>query len=321
MHTNQQAAGYLEQMKTDISIIIPVYDEQKNVELIYWQLKNVLNTLPLKSEIIFVDDGSKDATAQKIQSIIQNDKKTRLIQLRRNFGKSDALSAGFKEAKGNIIITMDGDLQDDPQEIPRFIEKIQQGYDLVSGWKFHRKDPITKTIPSKIFNKMARLITSVRIHDMNCGYKAYTQELAKTIKVYGELHRYIPALAQWNGFKVGEIKVTHHPRKHGKSKYGTSRIIKGLLDLITITYLTTYLKRPLHLFGTAGIIGISIGTLIGLILAYLNLAHNIIIVRPALFLAVLLILIGLQLFSTGLIAEMITHTRPEQTESKILIKR
>lgn len=302
---------------TDISIVIPVYNEQKNVDLLYWQLKRVLYTLPLKSEIIFVDDGSKDQTAQKIQLITLKDSKVKLLQLRKNFGKSDALSAGFNEAEGNIIITMDGDLQDDPQEIPRFIEKMNQGYDLVSGWKYHRKDPLTKTLPSKIFNKMARMITGIRIHDMNCGYKAYTRELAKTVKVYGELHRYIPALAQWGGFRVGEIKVTHHPRKYGKSKYGVSRIIKGLLDLITIKYITTYLKRPLHFFGTVGIIGISAGAVMGLALAYLNLVYNTVILRPALFLAILLILMGLQLFSTGLIAEMITHTRSDQTESKI----
>ena len=168
---------------TDISIVIPVYNEQKNVDLLYWQLKQVLYTLPLTSEIIFVDDGSKDETAQKIQLIALKDSKVKLLQLRKNFGKSDALSAGFKEANGLIILTMDGDLQDDPQEIPRFIEKINQGYGLVSGWKYHRKDPLTKTLPSKIFNKMARMITGIRIHDMNCGYKAYTRELAKTVKV------------------------------------------------------------------------------------------------------------------------------------------
>lgn len=292
-------------MQTDISIVIPVFNEEKNIEPLYAALKSALYSLPFKNEIIFVDDGSKDATAEKAEILSLKDQSVRLVQLRKNFGKADALSAGFQEAKGKIIITMDGDLQDDPQEIPRFVQKINEGYDLVSGWKFRRHDPLSKTLPSKIFNKLARMLTGIRIHDMNCGYKAYTRELAKSVRVYGELHRYIPVLAHWNGYKVGEIKVLHHARKHGKSKYGVSRIIKGLIDLITVTYLTTYMEKPLHLFGLMGGALFLSGLASGLYLTYLWSINVIIWNRPLLMLTVLLMVLGVQFFFTGFIGEMI----------------
>jgi|SRR3989344_263627 len=301
-------------MQPDLSIVIPVLNEEKNIYQLYLQLKTVLKTFPLTSEIIFVDDGSKDNTANIAARISLTDKTARLIELRAHFGKSDALSAGFREAQGKVIITIDGDLQDDPQEIPRFVDKINQGFDLVSGWKYERKDSLSKTLPSKLFNSLVRIITGIRIHDTNCGYKAYTRELAKNIKVYGELHRYIPVLAHWKGYKIGEIKVDHHPRKHGKSKYGFSRMLKGFIDLITVAYLTTYMEKPLHLFGLAGGILFAGGFASGIYLTYLWLIDVIIWNRPLLMLSVLLLVLGVQFFFTGLLAEMIVSFNKKNDE-------
>lgn len=308
-------------MKTlDLSIIIPVFNEEKNIQPLYDQLKNVLTRLKLTHEILFVNDGSKDKTAEITHTIIHHDPTVKLITLRKHFGKADALATGFAKARGTTIITMDGDLQDDPCEIPRFIHKLHQGYDVVSGWKYHRKDPLTKTIPSLFFNKLTRVFTGIRIHDFNCGFKAYTTEAAKNITLYGELHRYIPALCHWNGFKVGEIKVIHHPRKYGTSKYGITRMFTGLIDLLTIKYLTTYLERPLHLFASAGALLFTFGFIAGLYLTYLWFINITIWNRPLLSLAVLLMVLGVQFLFTGLIGEMIInlHRKNEQSiERKI----
>jgi len=306
----------IEQMQ-NISIIIPVYNEQKNIIPLYQQLKQTLSLLPHSHEIIFIDDGSKDNTAQTIQTLTLKNPTIKLIQLRKHFGKADALSAGFRHARGDIIITMDGDLQDDPQEIPRFLDKINQGYDLVSGWKYHRKDPITKTIPSLIFNALIRVVTGIKIHDSNCGYKAYTKETAKTLSIYGELHRYIPSIAQHKGFKITEIKVIHHPRKHGKSKYGITRVFKGFIDLLTITYLNLYMEKPLHLFGLAGGILFSLGFSAGLYLTYLWYIDIAIWNRPLPLLSVLLMVVGIQFLFTGFIGEMIVNfNRNKETEEQ-----
>jgi len=302
-------------MPPAISIVIPVLNEEKNIQQLHLALRRVLITLPFTNETLFVDDGSRDNTANIISRIALTDRTVRLIRLRTHFGKADALAAGFREANGKIVITMDGDLQDDPQEIPRFIEKINQGYDLVCGWKYHRKDPISKTLPSKLFNKLVRIITGVRVHDSNCGYKAYTNELAKSLKIYGELHRYIPVLAHWKGYKVCEIKVTHHPRKHGKSKYGFSRMLKGFIDLITVSYLTTYLETPLQLFGLVGGALFSVGFIIGLYLTYLWSIDVIIWNRPLPLFSTLLIITGVQLFFTGLIGEMIVRFNSDKEGS------
>ncbi|MBI4141500.1 glycosyltransferase [Candidatus Woesearchaeota archaeon] len=306
----------------DLSMIIPVYNEEKSIRPLYAQLRNVLYTLPHTSEIIFVDDGSKDDTAEFVQALNLRDKKVKLVQLRKRFGKATALTAGFREAQGKIIITMDGDLQDDPSEIPRFIDKIHQGYDLVSGWKYHRKDPLSKTVPSIIFNSLARAITGVRIHDFNCGYKAYTQQTARTLNIYGEMHRYIPAIAHRNGFKIGEIKVMHHPRKHGKSKYGTMRVFKGFIDLLTVAYLSTYMEKPLHLFGMVGGLIFSTGFAAGLYLTYLWWIEVTIWNRPLPIFATLLMIVGIQFIFTGFIGEMIVSlTRDKNKEVENKIKR
>lgn len=304
-----------------LSIVIPVFNEEENITLLHAQIRTILNTITTKSEILFVDDGSKDNTANIIQTLAEKDKTIKLVQLRKHYGKADALSAGFSQAKGDIIITMDGDLQDDAKEIPRFIEKIEQGYDLVSGWKYKRKDPLSKTVPSKIFNWLVRKLTGVKVHDSNCGYKAYRKEVVQNIKVYGEMHRYIPVIAHWKGFKVGEIKVIHHKRKHGKSKYGLSRMAKGLMDLITIKYLTTYVERPLHLFGAAGGILFIAGFISGLYLTYLWFLDIIIWNRPLLMLSVLLTVLGVQFFFTGFIGEMIvSFNKKHDEEIKTKIK-
>jgi len=293
-----------------ISIIIPTYNEEKNIPLLYKSLNSVLGKY--NYEIIFVDDGSIDNTFNIIEDISQKDKKVKVISFQRNYGKSAALSAGFDNSKGDIIITLDADLQDDPKEIPRFVEKIKNGYDLVVGWKFKRKDPLTKIIPSKFFNFLTSVLTKVKIHDINCGFKAYRKGVVKNINVYGELHRYIPILAFWKGYKIGEIKIEHHPRKYGKSKYGTSRLFKGFIDLITVKFLTTYGRKPLHLFGLIGFLCFFFGIISGLYLTVVWFIEKGIGDRPLLMLAVLLVVLGVQFISLGLLGEMVIHDRKKK---------
>ena len=292
--------------KPELSIIIPVHNEEENVIELYERLCITLLSLEKTYEIIFVDDGSTDDTFQKIRSI--KDCRVRILRFQRNYGKAAALSCGFKKSKGDIVITMDGDLQDDPKEIPRFLEKLQE-YDMVSGWKNNRQDPISKTLPSKLFNKMTRFITGVKINDFNCGYKGYRREVVKNISLYGEFHRYIPALVHWKGYSVGEIKVEHKPRIHGKSKYGIERLVKGFFDLITVTFLMLYKKKPLHMFGGIGFVLGFFGILISMYLAVLWLTGTRIGDRPLLMLGILLTVIGAQFVSLGLIGELITNSR------------
>ena len=290
----------------EISIVIPVYSEEENLKELHTKLTNVLPTFTENYEILFVDDGSTDNTFGILKWISNEDKRVKVIRFRRNFGKSIAFNTAFRYAKGDIIITMDGDLQDDPEEIPKFIEKIEDGYDLVVGWKEPRKDPFTKKILSKIFNGLTGMLTGVDIHDFNCGYKAFKSRTLENIYLYGEMHRYIPVLIAWQGFRMAEIKVKHHPRKYGKSKYGASRIIKGFLDLITVKFLTDYSTRPLHIFGICGILSLLAGFFIGLYLAVLKYWKEVGIGdRPLLLLSVLLIILGLQFISIGLLGEMI----------------
>ena len=289
-----------------LSIIIPAYNEEDNILPLY---KEILKNIPKKYsyEIIFIDDGSTDSTLKNIKAI--KDKNIKSISFRKNFGKAEGLNTGFKEATGDIIITMDADLQDNPKEIPNFIKKINEGYDLVSGWKYNRLDPLGKRVPSKLFNKLTRILTRVNLHDFNCGFKAYKKEVAKSLNLYGEMHRYIPAMASWQGFKVGEIKVDHRERVHGVSKYGWERLIKGLLDLCTITFLGSYQRSPLHLFGTIGLAATAEGILIGTYLTIKWFEGYPLSNRPLLLLAVLLIVLGIQILSLGLIAEMINYNK------------
>jgi glycosyltransferase involved in cell wall biosynthesis len=308
--------------------VIPVYTEEKNVEELHEKLIKVLSSLKKKYEIIFVDDGSTDNTFENLLRIHEKDEHVKVIKFRKNFGKATALSVGFNHANGDIVITMDGDLQDDPEEIPNFINKINEDYDLVVGWKFQRKDPITKTLPSKIFNTLTMHLTKVKIHDFNCGFKAYRKEVTENIEIYGELHRYIPALAYWKGYRIAEIKVKHHARKHGKSKYGGSRLVKGFLDLLTVKFLISFTKKPLHLFGTIGLLFLSFGFVIDL---YLMILHILFLFggpveweirdRPLLLLGILLIVSGIQFISFGLIGEMIASKNQKEDEETIIKKK
>jgi glycosyltransferase involved in cell wall biosynthesis len=291
-----------------ISIVIPLFNEVESLPELYQQIIDVVKENKYRYEIIFVDDGSDDGSLDVIKKIKRGDRNVKFISFRRNYGKSAALAVGFEHASGDVIITMDADLQDDPREIPNLLKKLDEGFDLVSGWKKKRYDPITKTIPSRIFNFVVSTLTGIKIHDFNCGLKAYRKEVTQDIKVYGELHRYLPVLAHWAGYKIGEIVVQHHPRKYGKTKFGIGRFIKGFLDLLTVMFTTRYFKRPLHLFGSIGIFIFVIGFGITFYLSLLKLIENITLSnRPLFILGVMLTIVGIQFISIGLLGEMITR--------------
>jgi len=291
----------------EISVVVPLYNEQDNLEPLLERIRETLSRLDRSYEVIFVDDGSTDESFQVIRRLHDRHDVVRAVRFRKNHGKSAALAIGFQEARGEVIITMDADLQDDPEEIPNLLGKLQEGYDLVSGWKHKRHDPITKTLPSKLFNRVTCLISGIRIHDINCGLKAYRREVTESIQVYGELHRYLPVLAHWKGFRIAEIKVRHHPRLHGRSKFGAGRFVKGFLDLLTVTFLTQFTRRPMHLFGVLGLVLFLIGLIINLYLTWLWIHGIGIGHRPLLFLGILLVMVGVQFLLMGLIGEMITH--------------
>lgn len=308
----------LQRHYVDISVVVPLYNEEQSLVELSIELKKVLQRMNKSYEIIFVDDGSKDHSYKILKEMHQLNRRIKAIRFRRNFGKSAALSAGFQSANGDVIITMDADLQDDPNEIPTLIEKINQGYDLISGWKKKRYDPITKTIPSRFFNFVTSKLTGIKLHDFNCGLKAYRREVTKELQIYGELHRYIPVLAHWAGFQVGEIVVQHRPRKYGKSKFGLGRFWKGFLDLLTILFTTRYIRRPLHLFGVWGIVSFLVGFGIDVYLSIEWLqGHTSLSNRPLFFLGILLIIVGIQFISIGLLGELITKTQSPTSEYKI----
>jgi glycosyltransferase involved in cell wall biosynthesis len=290
------------------SIVVPVYDEEQSLPILYEQLTAQLQQLGQPYEIIFVDDGSRDGSWNVIQKLHHQDRAVKAIRFRRNFGKTPALMAGFQHCRGEVIFTLDADLQDDPAELPAFLAKLDEGYDLVSGWKFPRHDPLSKTLPSKVFNKTVAWTTGIYLHDMNCGFKAYRREVIEELRLYGELHRFIPVLAAGRGFKVTEMKVHHHPRKYGTSKFGARRFARGFLDLLTVLFLTTYLRTPLRLFGTLGFLCLISGFLIDLYLVVLKFVANDPISRhPLLFLGIVLMIFGLIMILTGLQSEMIRH--------------
>jgi glycosyltransferase involved in cell wall biosynthesis len=294
----------------NLGFVIPVYNEEATINDLHAQICGTLDDLGISQfDICFVDDGSTDNSWKVIREICESDPThTSGLRFRRNFGKADALQAGFDVVKGDIIFTLDADLQDDPKEIPAFLKKLDDGYDMVSGWKKVRHDPVDKTLPSRIFNALARRASGVQLHDFNCGFKAYRRVVTENIQLFGELHRFVPILADAEGFTVGEIPVEHHPRRHGVSKYGSKRYLKGLLDLMTVIVISRYLKRPAHIFGGAGIfIGIT-GFSILLYMSLNKLLNSVDIGgRPLFFLGILLLLLGAQLLSLGLIAEMITR--------------
>ena len=296
----------------DLSIIVPLYNEEDSLIELTDQIFDVLKKQDLSFEICFVDDGSTDDSLNRIKQLKSDYKNIKILSFRKNYGKSAALSEGFKMATGDIIITIDADLQDDPAEIPNLIHQIHDGYDLVSGWKKKRQDPISKTLPSKLFNFITARLTGIQIHDFNCGLKAYRKEVIKEIPIYGSLHRYLPVLAHWKGFAIGEIIVHHQARKYGITKYNWHRFFDGFFDLFTVLFLTRYRQKPLHLFGFLGMISLLAGTLISLYLTVLWFQGYGIGNRPLFFLGILLIIVGMQSFSIGLIGEMITNLKDEE---------
>ena len=301
----------------DLSVIVPVLDEEGSVGELAARVAGVLDRTGRSFEIVFVDDGSRDGTAERIREARERDPRVKLVRLRRNFGKAAALSAGFDHSAGRLVVTMDGDLQDDPEEIPRFLAMLdEQGLDLVSGWKRRRRDPASKRLPSRLFNWVTRKLAGVELHDFNCGFKVYRREVLGEIAIYGELHRYIPVLASRRGFAIGELEVNHHPRRHGSSKYGWDRFYKGLLDLITVLFITRYTRRPLHLFGGFGLLFLAMGIAINGYLAWAwTFRNEDLSNRPLLLLGVLLMLLGFQVLTTGLLGEMITYKNFRRRDS------
>lgn len=289
--------------------MIPLYNEEESLRELYEKIRTALTRIN-RYDIIFVDDGSTDGSFRILQDFRQRDRRVKIIRFRRNFGKSAALSAGFAQAEGQFVVTMDADLQDDPNEITGLLNELKKGTDLVSGWKKKRRDPLSKTIPSKFFNFVTSVMTGIPLHDFNCGLKGYRKDVVKEVKIYGELHRYIPVLAHWLGFKVGEVPVQHHPRKYGKTKFGIGRFWKGFLDLVTVLFTTRYLQRPLHLFGFWGIVFFLAGVGIDGYLIYLKFTEGMVLSNRPLFTGgILLIIVGVQFVSIGLIGEIISKTR------------
>jgi len=288
-----------------ISIVVPFLDEEGSLEALHAKLTEVMRSIGKSYDIILVDDGSRDRSPAIADALSERDPHVGVVHFRRNFGKAAALDAGFKRARGRVVFTMDADLQDDPTEIPNFLAKLDEGYDLVSGWKQKRRDPLGKTLPSKVFNLVVAQTSGLKLKDFNCGFKAYRAEAVRDLVLYGELHRYVPVLVHFRGFRVAQIPVMHHPRTTGVSKYGVERMLRGFFDLLTILLMTRYRARPLHLFGGVGLLlaAIGLGCLVYLTIIWLQ--GRGIGTRPLLTLGVLLVLVGIQLVSTGLLGEMI----------------
>jgi glycosyltransferase involved in cell wall biosynthesis len=295
-----------------ISVVVPVHDEERSVALLYDELRSALQPLDTPWEAIFVDDGSTDGTFGALTRLHDAETNVRVVRLRRNFGKAAALVAGFDQASGETVVTIDGDLQDDPSEIPRLLAKLDEGFDLVTGWKTRRRDPISRRILSRVFNRVTSAFSGVRLHDMNCGLKAYRAEVVHGLRLYGELHRFIPVLAHYRGFRIAELPVNHRAREHGRSRYGVERYLRGFLDLLTVSFIGRYRHRPLHLFGGFGLLLGLGGSAILVYLTVLKTLGHAIGQRPLLMLGVLLVVIGMQFFSLGLISEMITSHHEER---------
>ncbi len=300
-----------------ISVIVPLYNERESLPELYRELVEALARITDRSEIIFVDDGSRDGSFEALREIQGQDPRVRIIRFRRNFGKSAALSAGFRLARGDVIVTLDADLQDQPAEIERLLARLDEGCDLVSGWKRKRRDPITKRWPSRLFNFVTSQLTGVPLHDINCGLKAYRREVIEEIKVYGEMHRYIPVLASYRGFAVAEVPVDHRPRRYGHTKYGASRFMGGFFDLLTVIILNRYSSKPLHVFGIFGMALLTAGLAIEAYLTVLWVQGTYIEGRPLFMAGILLLIIGVQMVLFGLLAEMIAYTARREDDYSI----
>ncbi len=291
----------------DMSLVIPVYNEEESIGELYDRLIAAVEPITASFEIIFVDDGSTDSTYPALVALYKQDSRVRVISFRRNYGKTAALVAAFERCRGEVVVTMDGDLQDEPSEIPKLLDQLRD-YDVVSGWKKYRNDPRSKTLPSRVFNKVVSTTTGLHLHDFNCGFKAYRREVTEELVLYSEFHRFIPVLADWRGFRVTEVPVQHNPRKYGVSKFGAGRFLRGMLDFMKVLFIMRYLQRPLHLFGTGGALMFLLGLLFGLYLTIDKVvAGHSIGTRPLLTLTVLLMVMGVQLFSLGLLGEMLRN--------------
>lgn len=302
----------------DLSVIIPVYNEEENVSLLHNELKEALTPLGRSSEIIFINDGSTDGTMDKLRELKRNNDSLKIIDLKKNFGQTPAIMAGFDSASGDILITMDGDLQNDPADIPKLLTKIDEGYDLVTGWRKDRKDHfLLRTLPSVIANFLISKVLKTNIHDYGCTLKAYKKDVTKNMKLYGEMHRFIPAIANWRGAKITEIETNHRPRKYGKTKYGLNRTVKVILDLLLMAFLSEYSTKPLRFFGGIGLISSAFGFICFLCVVLMKIAAKVDMTgNPLLILSVLFFLVSIQLVSLGFLGEINIRTYYESQDKK-----
>jgi len=301
-----------------LSVVIPIFNEEENIIPLYGELKNVLEDMKTQHEIIFVDDGSDDNSNEILHRLAQDDKGIKVIQFRKNFGQTAAIAAGVEHAQGEVIVTMDGDGQNDPRDIPRLLERLEQGYDVASGWRKNRKDPLlNKRFPSALANKLISWLTGVRLHDYGCTLKAYRRDILKDVHLYGEMHRFIPAYASWVGARITEMEVAHHPRRHGKSKYGLSRTTSIILDLMTFLFLQRYSTKPIRLFGGAGMTLFVLGVLTGLFVLYRRIIWGGAWISPMILISFFFITMGVMFILLGLIAEIIIRTYHESQKKPI----
>jgi glycosyltransferase involved in cell wall biosynthesis len=302
-----------------ISVVVPLFNERDSLDELYQRLTNVLAELTPRYEIIFVDDGSEDRSVKKLREFKALNRSVRYIRFRRNFGKSAALAAGFRVARYEVIATMDADLQDIPEQLPLLLKKLDEGYDLVSGWRHRRRDRLTRRIASRVYNAVTSFFTGVRLHDINCGFKCYRREVLHEVMVYGERHRYIPVLASYRGFRLGEVKIDHAPRRHGNSRYGMERVLGGFFSLLTVILMTRYTNKPLHFFGLMGLLLAGTGSAIDLYLIAMRvLFQEWLSNRPLLIIGILLLIVGVQLILFGLLAEMIAFSYRRESDYSIV---